>query len=132
MKAGAKARTRMDTRKLKRRVKEANIRNLGHASAAIRLIARRSIRRRKSKSPAGAPPSTRRGQLKRAILFHVSDDKEEAVIGPDFDNAGTSASAHEYGGLYKGGRYRKRPFMGPALQKIKPRLPHMWGNSVKA
>lgn len=131
MTVGVAAKTRMDTRKLKRRVNDANFRNLGHAAAAVRLTARRSIRRRKKKSLAGAPPSTRKGRLKRAILYKVSKEKDEAVIGPDVDKVGTAGAAHEHGGLYKGDRYDRRPFMGPAFQKVKPRLPRLWGNSVR-
>jgi hypothetical protein len=39
--------------------------------------------------------------------------------------------AHEFGGHYRREHYDKRPFMGPALQKIKDRLPSMWAGSVK-
>jgi len=127
-----KVRTRMDPRKLRHQTQRANIQSLGHAAAAIRLVARRSIKRRKRKSPEGQPPHTRRGQLKRAILYSVDKEKGQAVIGPDESIVGTAGAAHEHGGPYKGERYRKRPFMGPALEQIKPRLPKLWRGSVRS
>ena len=121
----------MDNRKVQRKAKQANIESLGHAAAAIRLTARRSIRRRKKKSPEGKAPSTRKGQPKRAIVYKVSKEKDEAVIGPDESVVGQSGKAHEHGGEYRGGQYKRRPFMGPALEQVQPRLPRMWRGSVR-
>jgi len=113
------------------RAERANIESLGHAGAAIRLTARRSIRRRKKPSPEGSPPSTRQGALKKALRYAVEKDKEQVTIGPDHSVVGISAAAHEHGGRYKRQRYRRRPFMGPALEKVKSRLPKFWAGSVK-
>jgi len=126
------ARTRMDTKKVRRKTKRAGIENLGHAGAAIRLVARRSIRRRKKKSAAGQPPSTRQGQVKRALAYKVEKEKDLVVVGPEEPVVGTSAAAHEHGGRYKGDRYEKRPFMGPALEETQPRLPRLWRGSVRS
>ena len=127
---GMTVKTRSDVKKVLRRARRANIENLGHAGATIRLIARRSIRKRKGPAPAGQPPHTRRGQLRGAILYAVEKEKERVVIGPGHSKVGKSGSAHEHGGRYKRTRYRRRPFMGPALVKVKPRLPRMWAGSV--
>jgi phage gpG-like protein len=64
-------------------------------------------------SAPGSPPHTRFGQLKRSIVYAAA--KGEAVIGPRFSIVGESATAHEFGGSYKGEDFPKRPFMGPAL-----------------
>ena len=128
---GIKARTRFDSGKLRRRVKRANIESLGHAGAAIRLTARRSIRRRKGPSAPGTPPHTRRGQLKRAIVYAVERQAERVVIGPEYAKLGPAGMAHEFGGLFRGQRYRKRSFMGPALMKTRDRLPRKWAGSVR-
>jgi len=53
------------------------------------------------------------------------------VIGPDVESFGTAGKAHEHGGTYKHERYARRPFMGPALEKTKERLPRMWAGTVK-
>src|SRR3972149_4976588 len=56
-----RAKTKFDKQKLLAKTKQANFKNLGHAGAALRLTARRSIRTRQKPSPPGAPPHTRRG-----------------------------------------------------------------------
>ena len=116
---------------IERRANALSFSGLSHAAAAIRLTARRSIRRGKKQSPAGTPPHTRKGQLKRAILYAVEKQKAASVIGPAYEIAGTSGSAHEFGGRYKKQRYPRRAFMGPALQENLPRLPKMWAGSVR-
>jgi phage gpG-like protein len=128
----SKAKTKDETRKVLAKAKQGSFKSLGHAGAAIRLSAKRSIRKRKSASPEGQPPNTRKGQLRGAILFAVEKEKDLVVIGPDHSKVGASGSAHEHGGRYKRQRYPKRPFMGPALEKTKDRLPKLWAGSVKA
>ncbi|HYW78050.1 MAG TPA: hypothetical protein VE890_00675 [Thermoguttaceae bacterium] len=125
------SRTHFDGRKVHQKAKQANITNLGHAGAALRLIARRSIRQRKGPAPAGSPPHTHTRRLPRAILYAVDRQRSLVVIGPAKHLAGTSGRAHEHGGQYRGERYERRPFMGPALVKIKNRLPKLWAGSVK-
>jgi len=113
------------------RVGQATFKNLGHAGAAVRLVARRSIRKRKKASPEETPPSTRKGQLRRAILYKVEKGRGTVVVGPDVNIVGTAGKAHEFGGPYKREVYPKRPFMGPALMKMQSRLPRLWANSVR-
>lgn len=125
------AKTKFDAKKLKSAAKARSIKSLGHAGAAIRLAARRSIKKGNKPSSPGTPPNTRKGRIKNAIKYAVSPDKQSVVTGPDVEVAGTSGKAHEFGGRYKREQYDKRPFMGPALEKIKPRLPAMWAGSVK-
>ena len=127
-----KVKTKDETTKVLAKAKQGNFKSLGHAGAAIRLTAKRSIRKRKKASPEGQPPSTRRGQLRGAIMFDVEKHKGLVVIGPDHSKVGASGSAHEHGGRYKRQRYPKRPFMGPALEKTQDRLPKLWAGSVKA
>jgi len=126
-----RARTRFDARDARRRAQGGAVRSLHHAAAALRLIARRSIRRRKTAAPPGQPPHTRRGQLRRAILYHVDRARTQALIGPSAEFIGRSAAAHEFGGKYRGAEYPARPFMGPALEKLRPRLPRFWAASVR-
>ena len=128
---GVSVKTKDNMRQLAAKAKQGTFNSLGHAGAAIRLTARRGIRRRKSASPVGTPPSTRRGQLKRAIAFAVVKQEQLVVIGPEFDVVGESGKAHEFGGVFRREHYDKRPFMGPALEKVKDRLPALWAGSVK-
>ncbi len=43
----------------------------------------------------------------------------------------TAGNAHEFGGKFRREHYPKRPFMGPALEKVKDRLPPMWAGSIR-
>ena len=192
-----KSKTTFDRPKVRRYVKDKSITSLGHAGGAIRLVARRSIRRTKEKpSQPGTPPHTRRGQLKKALRYNVERQNEKVVIGPTRSGISNIASTHEFGkrrkvsnprrrirkigdggeiaiGRPSGkmvnrtrlgnvsvtfiklrtpgqvaranrlnrllygpdeiivGNYPKRPLMGPALEKVKDRLPKLWGTSVK-
>jgi hypothetical protein len=117
--------------KVKSKAQQGNFKSLGHAAAAIRLVARRSIRKRQTAAMPGTPPNTRRGQLKRSIMYALDKQRGVALIGPDFDVVGASGKAHEFGGRFRRERYPKRPFMGPALEKVKDRLPPMWAGSIR-
>jgi hypothetical protein len=128
---GAKGKTRFDAPKVAKAARRGSIQSLGHAGAALRLTARRSIRRNARASAPGSPPHTRKGRLKRAIKYAVDKALPSVVIGPDKAIVGTSAAAHEHGGRYRDEHYPRRPFMGPALEKIKDRLPPMWAGSIK-
>lgn len=127
----AKGKTKFDSRKLKQAVDRGNFRGLGHAAAAIRLTARHSIRKSRKKSDPGSPPHTRKGRLRNAIKYALAPDKQSVVIGPDYAVAADSGAAHEFGGRFRNENYAKRAFMGPALEKVKDRLPPMWAGSVK-
>jgi phage gpG-like protein len=120
-----RVKTKKSLDRVRAKAKQGSFKSLGHAGAAIRLAARRSIRRRKTASMPGSPPSTRRGRLKQSIRYVV-------LIGPAYDIIGTAGKAHEFGGRYRRETYPKRPFMGPALEKVKDRLPKMWANSVRS
>jgi len=129
--AKAKIQIKYDARKVVNAAKRGSITSLGHAAATIRLQARHSIKQNPKKSRVGSPPNTRKGRLRSAIKYAVSKSPLSAVIGPDAANVGASGKAHEFGGRYKKQRYERRAFMGPALEKVKPRLPSMWFGSIK-
>ena len=186
-----KARIRNETGKVLKKAKAATIRNLGQAGAYIRGIAKRSIKVSPEPSEPGKPPHTRKGRLKRGILFAVEKARQSVVIGPAASEMGRIGHTHEFGGteppkvrkgrkanwkLEVGGhgpirsegtrpvvvkltseqqvaraqelaplfppsqggpvskkprKYPPRPFMGPALEVSKARLPRLWANSVK-
>jgi hypothetical protein len=128
---GMKAKTRSQMHNFARKAKRANIETLGHAGGAIRLAAVRSVRKRKGPAPAGQPPHTHTRRLPRAIKYAVEKSRQAVVIGPDVESFGTAGKAHEHGGHYRRERYPKRPFMGPALEKTRPRLPKFWAGSVR-
>ena len=126
-----KVKTKMNSKRVVKAARSGSIKSLGHAGGALRMTAKRSIKRSKAESPEGTPPHTRKGQLKRAILYAVEKDKQSVVIGPGVALVGTSGAAHEFGGRFRGGRYPKRAFMGPALEQTRAKLPRHWAGSVR-
>lgn len=188
----AKTTVRMTPEQLKKKAAAGSFRSLGHAAGAVRLTAKRSIRKRKKASQPGSPPHTQSGNLKRSIRYEVT--KDDAVIGPVNEFGGRIWNLHEHGGMgrpprllkshrfspgefgpirvrrrgnrptqatsfhrarlrtsaqaaratrlleeenqrrlqpQRSRRYPKRPFMGPALELMRPRLPKFWRNSVR-
>jgi hypothetical protein len=134
--------------RIRKRARQGTFKSLAHAGAAIRMSARRSIKRapkdrtrdkqgrfksggKTSPSRPGSPPHTRAGALKSAILYAVESERMRVVIGPVFSIVGKSGAAHEHGGRFRGRRYPPRPFMGPALKQNLKRLPRFWRGSVK-
>lgn len=122
---------RLDERTLVARVLAGSFDALKRAGAYIRGAARRSVSISPEPAPAGHAPHSRRGALKRSILFGLDKPAQTVVIGPAESLLGTSMAAHEHGGRYKRERYPKRPLMGPTLQKTAPRLAKLWQDAVK-
>ena len=116
---------------------------LSKFGAYVRRAAKSSIRKRKAISSPGSPPSSHTGLLKRFILFGYDPSKRSVVIGPlrlTRGGRGDAPRALEEGGttqVVRRGRKKRvkikaRPFMGPAMEKEKPKLPQMWRNSVSS
>ena len=119
---------------------------LSKFGAFVRTAARSSIRKRKAESQPGSPPSSHVGTLKRLIFFGYDPANKSVVIGPtplggnavvpellEQDHiAGTTrrvrGKSHGKGVVMT---YRARPFMGPAMEQEKSKLPALWANSVK-
>jgi len=119
---------------------------LSKAGAFIRTAARTSIRKRKGSAPPGKPPHSHEGSLRRLILFGYDRTSDSVVVGPVGFKNSTAPSALEYGGpatvtRRRGGRSGRRdsrtvkiasrPYMGPALERERPKLPLLWRNSVR-
>jgi len=119
-------------RKLQKKVEQSNFQNIGHAAATLRMIARRSIRKRKRPAPEGEPPHTQTKRLKTSILYAVDRRRESAIIGPSYHVIGVAGAEHEHGRRFRGRRPQQdaRPFMGPALKKAAPRMPRFWRASL--
>jgi len=136
-----------DTKAVRSKVDKATRRVLSKFGAFVRRSAKSSIRKRRRVSAPGQPPSSHTGLLKRFIFFSYDPSQRSVVIGPErlTSKMGTAPEALEYGGRSQvaGGRQydkrskstkvivRQRPFMGPAFEKEKPKLPEMWKNSVR-
>lgn len=115
--------------RIEKAAKRAGFRNFGHAAASIRRDAISTIEQAEGASAPGTPPHTHKGrQLARSVRFFAND--RGAVIGPVASMVGTSGTAQEFGGQYKGEEYPARPFMGPALSRAVPRIGGDWAGSV--
>ena len=119
---------------------------LSKAGAFIRTAAKTSIRKRKGSAPPGAPPHSHEGSLRRLILFGYDKPNDSVIVGPVGFKKSEAPSVLEYGGetvvlRRVGGRGGKltsqkvkiapRPYMVPALEKERPKLPLLWRNSVR-
>ena len=114
---------------------------LSKFGAYVRTTARHSIRKRKAVSEPGRPPSSHVGLLKKLLFFGYDAGRKSVVIGPTpLHGEAETPPLLEYGGkARRRGRkgrmvmanYRARPFMGPAFEQEKPKLPAMWAGSVK-
>ncbi|HNQ22488.1 MAG TPA: hypothetical protein PKK06_05280 [Phycisphaerae bacterium] len=134
-----------DTRAVTKRVDKATRKVLSKFGAFVRTGAKHSIRKRKAVSKPGEPPSSHIGLLRKFIFFGYDAGRRSVVIGPLRLNqkVGDAPQALEYGGTstvvegLRGKRKKRRvriaarPFMGPAFEREKPKLPALWAKSVK-
>lgn len=86
----------------------------------------------------GKAPLNRTGQLKNNIFFGYDFNQGTTFVGPTITRRGT-ADALEHGGQVKltsGPRKGKtvsvsNPFMQPALEKVAPKFPALFANTIK-
>jgi hypothetical protein len=114
---------------------------LSRFGAFVRTTARHSMRKRKGVSEPGSPPSVHVGLLKKLLFFGYDAGRKSVVIGPTpLHGTAEAPPLLEYGGRARvkdrKGRsvlatYRPRPFMGPAFEREKPKLPAMWADSIR-
>lgn len=109
-------------------VEGATYRNLSHAIASIRKSIIANISSSPHPSAPGTPPNTRRGQLRRAIVYDVQGDS--AIAGPRHSFVGESGAGQEFGGKYKDRNLPARPYMGPGLEEGAPRFAQDWEGSI--
>lgn len=132
---------------------KARVRSFAIAGGFIRQTARRSMRRRKTASPPGSPPSARSGELRDRLYFGYDKSTDSVVVGPEgFRGSGVPA-LHERGGTIRRKRrrgsrrpggssveetitvtYPPRPFMDPALHVAiaKGKIPEAFRDSIRS
>ncbi len=113
---------------------------LSRFGAFVRTRARTSIRKKKGTSPPGSPPHSHVGLLRKFILFAYDPQRKSVVIGPTLTKESSPAprllehggdAVIEDRGKARHVRYRRRPFMQPALEAEKPKLSALWRDSVR-
>jgi hypothetical protein len=131
-------------------VGKATAQNMSRAGSFIQRAARSSLRRRKSPSAPGQPPSVHtndRAATLKNIWFTFDPANTSVVVGPlklgrsqlVGSDQPTVPALHEFGGVAVVGkgnrrrraRYAARPFMGPAMIKELPKFEGLWADSVK-
>jgi hypothetical protein len=128
-----------DRPKVTNAVDKTSRRVLSRFGAFVRRGAKSSIRKRKSVSQPGNPPSSHTGRLKRLIFFVFDPRRKSVVIGPVGFRKSEAPELLEYGGTTtierqdkrERANYQARPFMGPAFQKEQPKLPQMWRDAIR-
>lgn len=130
-----------DRQKVLNAVDVATRKVLSRFGAFVRTAAKSSIRKRRAVSAPGSPPSSHTGLLKKFIFFGYDPDRKSVVIGPERLNQKNTDAPHtlEYGGMTtieirtakRQVRIVPRPYMGPAFEQEKPKLPAMWRDAIK-
>ena len=128
--AGLAAQSFIDVDGVRKAVAKASFESLKHAGASLRITAAGLIKKSRTPSNPGEPMHTKFGAAKKAIMFAYNEVAGKVTVGPDFDKIGLIGHAFEFGGNFRGFNYAARPVMGPALEKLKPRLEKFWYDSV--
>lgn len=125
----------------------ARVKVLNRMGGKVRIVSRRSQRVRKRASKPGEPPSAHNRLLRDNIYYGYDQSSSSVVTGPVRIGKGTAPSVLEGGGkatlvatkLRRGKRPQrvrktitiaKRPYMGPALQKVIPEFPQEFKDSM--
>lgn len=92
---------------------------------------RQSIEVSDKPSDVGSPPHTRdRGRKSLRKAFKHAASKDDVLVGPVASVIGKVGSAHERGGMFRGQKYKPRPFMRPALDRFVGRIPRAFAGSI--
>ena len=124
---------------------------LSKIGAFIRQRAKTSIKKRKGISNPGAPPHSHTHLLRQFIFFVYDPGRRSVLIGPaKLNKPGRALELLEFGGTASRPKerrtyfrrsqpgtkklsrvmvYRPRPFMGPAYEAEKGKLPELWRNA---
>ena len=122
-----------------RRVAKARRAALSTIGAYVRQRARTSIRRRRGPAPPGRPPHSHVGLLRRLIVFAYDPQVDGVVVGPLGLRNSPAPHALEYGdysnSVQRGRRrrvyVRARPYMRPAMQAERARMPALFRNAMR-
>jgi len=126
----------IDDRRIERSADRAKQRAQRQPAAWIRVVARRSIRKRKGYSKPGQPPSSHHGALKGGIFYVWDRTTKSTVVGPvrmgSRRGSGQVPELLEKGGTIRqvvrrkgrptrrySAHYEPRPYMAPALAKAR-------------
>lgn len=107
---------------VKSKMDAATIRALARAGGLVRIIARRSMKRRAKPSPAGQPPRVVQGGIKNNLEFAAELGGFQVVVGPVGFGRAIAPSMLEYGGWSATGNIR---VLGRDSSEIMGRVPRV-------
>jgi HK97 gp10 family phage protein len=102
-------------RELRRKVARARKTWLTDSAKLVRREAQQSIRKSREASEPGDPPKSKSGNLRKSIRYKVG--RRDAWIGPTRPE-GSHANILTVGAEHMD----PRPFMGPALERARPKI----------
>lgn len=131
--------------------RRARSRVMRRGGAIVRMIMRRSIRKRKRNSSAGQIPSSHVPSSSfglRMIAWFYDPRTNTTIIGPVGGSENTGApkalnfggrskiklsprQRRKYGKKYTEGHVSKREFAFPALKKFETQYPELWKDAIK-
>ena len=123
-------RTRSDVKKVLRRRRRQEPRNLSYAAAYMRRVMKSVIGKNKKPRAKGQPMTSTTHRAYKSIIYAVDKVREVAQIGPSYNLVGRSAMAHDQGTRFRGQRVERRPFRGKTLEKGAPKLASFWRGSI--
>lgn len=141
MKIDMKLHSFFDTEKVTRAVKDSVRKPLSIIGSFIRRSARSKMRRKVTKrrkvSLPGDAPLNHTGLLRRGVLFAYDHTNQSVIVGPQKLNTKSNApEVLEFGGRSRvNGRIvtiKARPYMGPAYEENKTKIPELFANSVRS
>jgi len=115
----------------RRRIPDAKARVGNRQGALVRTIARRSIRRRKKPSQPGKPPTNRTGTLKRFIFYSWDATTQSVVVGPERLPGAKTFTPAALEGTRRRRHLQPRPYMRPAMDAARTKLPELWSGAIK-
>jgi hypothetical protein len=130
----AKVKTRSNKAAVIKAAQAGSFNSLKHAGAALKLTARRSIRRHKDPSPPGRPPHTRgrAGGLAKVIAIET-ESQTHIAIGPEAGRGGSTIwDLHEFGGRRRRKRERRLKTKKPAIGTSAPIAVDRYGKVTRA
>jgi hypothetical protein len=132
-----------DRAKVEKAVDGTERQQLSKGGAFIMRDARQSIRSSKKSAAPGQPPRSHKGDFKRNIFFGYDSGTRSVVIGaarfarsggnlvPQLMEDGGNGVVRRRRGRPAKAKFAPHPYMGPALDKNREKLPSLFVDSVK-
>ena len=113
-----RVRIEKDFDKVLRAAERSNDLSLRRAGAYVRGVAMKGIKTSKGFSKPGDRPHTRKGRLRKSIIFAVDQKGVNVLIGPHSGAIGKVGATHEFGGTEEAIPSKERSLRGNARTSL--------------